>query len=283
MLTGFYTAASGMFMQQRSLNVIANNMANGETPGFKSERVVSTTFEQELLTRQERGNNGFIGKGSPVRLVQDVPSLFDPSLLRETERPLDMAINGEGYFNIKSPDGQQYMTRNGNFDIDKEGYLVLHGAGRVMGQRGEINLKGSSSFKVDTDGNVMDIRGRKIDKLLITKPTQGTQLAKFSNGMYQIDKTPQLVPPPVAAPAADAGAPTTAPSAPTTAPATVAEPAVETVKTPNIQQGVLERSNIDLQNEMSMMMETQRTFQACSKALQAIDQINQKTVAIGGQ
>ncbi|MEG0116280.1 MAG: flagellar basal body rod C-terminal domain-containing protein, partial [Hydrogenoanaerobacterium sp.] len=86
----------------------------------------------------------------------------------------------------------------------------------------------------------------------------------------------------VAAPAAaDAGAPTTAPAA--QAPATVAEPAVETVKTPNLQQGVLERSNIDLQNEMSMMMETQRTFQACSKALQAIDQINQKTVAIGGQ
>ena len=141
MLTGFYTAASGMFMQQRTLNVLANNMANAATPGFKAERVVSTTFEQELLTRQERGNNGLLGKGSPVRLVQDVPSLFDPSLLKETNRPMDIAINGEGYFNIKSADEQQYMTRNGNFDIDDEGFLVLKVPAELWVKKAKLTLK----------------------------------------------------------------------------------------------------------------------------------------------
>ena len=66
MATGFYTAASGMLMQQRSLNVIANNMANASTPGYKTERVVSTTFEQELLMRQEGFQKTFIGTGDAV-------------------------------------------------------------------------------------------------------------------------------------------------------------------------------------------------------------------------
>lgn len=281
MLTGFYTAASGMLMQQRALNVIANNMANSETPGFKSERVVSTTFEQELLTRQERGNSGFIGKGSPVRLVQDVPSLFDPTLLQPTERPLDMAINGEGFFNIQSAEGEQYMTRNGNFDVDSEGYLCLNGGGRVLGKKGEIDLKGSSDFTVDEDGMVRDIAGRRIDTLYITKPVEGTQLAKFSNGMYQIDQNPQTVPPLAGAvPPADGAVPPADGAA--GAPQAVVGSVVE-VDMPNVQQGILERSNISLQSEMALMMETQRTFQSCSKALQAIDQINQKTVTLGGQ
>ena len=136
-----------------------------------------------------------------------------------------------------------------------------------MGEEGEIDLKGSSGFTVDIDGTVRGVNGRAIDKMLITKPQEGTQLAKFSNGMYQIDLNPQVVPPVAGEPAA---------------PEPVAA-AVETVEMPNLRQGVLETSNISLQSEMAIMMEAQRSFQACSKALQAIDQINQKTVTIGGQ
>ena len=186
MFTGFYTVASGMFMQQRSLNTIANNMANGHTTGFRTERVVSTTFEQEMLVRQERGKNNPIGKGSPVRVVEDVPTEFDPARLQYTGRPFDLAINGEGYFNVASADGQQYMTRNGNFDIDAEGYLVLQGSGRVLGTKGEILLEGSE-FEVRENGEVYNSKGRYVDRVLVTQPRTGTKLAKFPNGMYQID------------------------------------------------------------------------------------------------
>lgn len=267
MMTGFYTAASGMLMQQRSLNVISNNMANTKTPGFKSEQVVSTTFEQELLMRRETGNSGAIGKGAPVRIVQDVPSTFDPTFLEETGRPFDVAINGEGYFNIRSADGQQYMTRNGGFDLDEEGYLSLRGVGRVMGRRGEISLKGSSDFTVEQDGSVYDVQGKRVDSLLITQPREGAQLAKFANGMYQVDPNPP-------APPLQAGE--VAPVEPVVAD-------VITLTEPDIRQYVLEGSNSDMNKEMSLLMETQRTFQACSKALQAIDELNQKTVAIAGQ
>lgn len=269
MLTGFYTVASGVLMQQRTLDVIANNMSNDKTPGFKGERVVSTTFEQTLLTRMEGSNTGAIGKGSPIRIVRDVPISFEQGMLETTERPYDMAINGVGFFNIQAADGQQYMTRNGNFDIDKDGILILRNAGKVMGEKGEIKLD-SSDFVVLEDGTVKDAYSDKVyDKLLINAPNEGTQLKKFSNGMYQVDPTP---PEPLG----------TQPEAEGEQQPAVA-PGVTQVELPNIQQGVLENSNIDWNAEMSLMMETQRTFQSCSKALQIIDQLNQKTVGIANQ
>ena len=77
MLQGFYSAASGMFMQQRHLNVLANNLANTQTPGYKTNRLVSTTFEQTLLARLERGNSAYLGGvGSPARIVDEVADIF---------------------------------------------------------------------------------------------------------------------------------------------------------------------------------------------------------------
>lgn len=268
MLTGFYTVASGMFMQQRMLDVSSNNMANDRTPGFKAERVVSTTFEQELLTRMEPGNTQAIGKGSPVRLVRDVPTAFDPGMMEDTGRPHDMAISGNGFFNILTEGGGQYLTRNGNFDVDEEGYLFLRGAGRVLGEGGEIQLE-NADFVVLNDGTIQDLEGRAVDKLLITAPNEGTQLKKFTNGLYMIDEKP-LAPilPPLAAGEV-------APEAPA-----AVEPGVTPVEFPNVKQRVLESSNIDWNAEMSLMMEIQRTFQSCSKALQIMDQANQKTVSI---
>ncbi|MEF9976403.1 MAG: flagellar basal body protein, partial [Oscillospiraceae bacterium] len=78
---GFYTIASGMLTRQRSLNAIANNMANAKTPGFKSERVVTTTFEDELMVRTNGMGKTPIGKGAPVNTVEDVVSDFDAAQL----------------------------------------------------------------------------------------------------------------------------------------------------------------------------------------------------------
>ena len=243
MLTGFYTAASGMLMQQRTLNVLANNMANVKTPGFRTERVVSTTFEQALLTRMEGANSAVVGSGDPIRIVEDIPTSFDPGFLETTNRPFDMAIAGEGFFVVQS-ENQQYLTRNGNFDLDEEGYLVLRGAGRVMGQDGEIFLDGSSNFTVTREGVILDGEGRRIDTLLIAQPTNYAQLEKFANGMY-IDPNADTTP--------------------------------YNGEGVQVVQNTLERSNADLNQEMARAIEAQRTFQICSSMLKTIDQINDKT------
>ncbi|MEM1485275.1 flagellar hook basal-body protein [Oscillospiraceae bacterium PP1C4] len=241
MLRGFYTAASGMLMQQRNLNVFSNNIANVKTPGFKVERVVSTTFEQALLTRQEAGNTAVIGSGDPIKMVEDVASVFDPSLLEETGRPFDVAINGEGYFTIQSED-KQFLTRNGNFDLDAEGYLVLPGAGRVMGERGEIQPK-SSNFMIAPDGTVYDSKNKVLDKITVSLPAKDVKLEKFSNGLYTVEDFETNVP----------------------------------AEESTLVQGTTERSNIDLNREYTMVMEAQRAFQACSEALKIVDAMNQKS------
>ncbi|MEA5010144.1 MAG: flagellar hook-basal body protein [Angelakisella sp.] len=243
MLSGFYTAASGMLLQQRTLNVLSNNMANVQTPGFRVERVVSTTFKEALVQRTEGMNKQIIGSATPVKIIEDVPSNFDPSSLENTGRPFDIAINGEGYFNIQVGE-QQMLTRNGNFDMDEEGYLVLRGAGRVLGEDGPIQVE-TSAFYVAPDGTIYDDENREIDKLLVTYPQEDAQLNKFINGLYTIDN------PELNAPVEDA----------------------------TIMQGTIEQSNIDLNREYTLVMEAQRAFQACSTALRLVDEMNQKTAS----
>lgn len=242
MLSGFYTASSGMLVQQRNLNIISNNLVNSQTTGYKSERLITTTFDHEFLTRIEKNNNERIGSGSPVSLVDDVITNFNGSSLDETERPLDMAIVGEGFFNIQGEE-RQYMTRNGNFNIDQEGYLVFDGVGRVLGQNGAINLNGSSDFTVSSNGSIFDTNGQYVDRLLITMPAEGANMTKYNNGLYSATGVVEL-------------------------------------NNATVYQNVLERSNTDMNLEYTRLIEAQRAFSSCSAALRIIDQMNAKAATL---
>ena len=252
MATGFFTAASGMMMQQRTLNVLANNMANANTPGFKTERVVSTTFQQELLTRQQGYNQTKIGSGDAVKVVEDVPTQFDESLIKTTGRPFDLAIEGEGFFSVKDADGKQYLTRNGQFDINNEGYLVLPGVGRVQGSRGDLKIEGSD-FSVNSEGTVYNTKGRMVGSLQVIAASREAKLEKFPNGLFQVPGGEGVL-------GETAG--------------------LSEVSSPKIGQGLLEASNANYNREVALLMETQRTFQSCSKALTMIDEIERKAANI---
>ncbi len=231
-----------MLVQQRNLNIISNNLVNSQTTGYKSERLITTTFDHEFLTRIEKNNNERIGSGSPVSLVDDVITNFNGSSLDETERPLDMAIVGEGFFNIQGEE-RQYMTRNGNFNIDQEGYLVLDGVGRVLGQNGAINLNGSSDFTVSSNGSIFDTNGQYVDRLLITMPAEGANMTKYNNGLYSATGVVEL-------------------------------------NNATVYQNVLERSNTDMNLEYTRLIEAQRAFSSCSAALRIIDQMNAKAATL---
>ena len=245
MLRGFYTAAAGILVQERTLDVLTNNMANARTPGFRASRVVTTSFEHELLTRIEGANTGRIGKGVPMRRVDDVLVKFDPNSLEETGRPYDMALDGVGYFNIQGDGATQYLTRNGSFDVDDNNQLVLPGHGLVMGENGPIQLL-TSDFTVESDGNIYDATGELVDRLLITIPPEGAELEQVENGLFTVPDMAANLP-------VDA--------------------------TTKVVQSWLERNNIDLNQEYTMVMEAQRAFQACSSALQIIDKIDQKAAS----
>lgn len=244
MLRGFYTAASGILTQERTIDVLTNNIANARTPGFRASRVVTNTFDHELLTRIEGANTGRIGVGSPMRKVEDVLVKFNPDSLEETYWPYDMAIDGTGYFNIRSEDGtQQYLSRNGNFDLDELNRLILPGRGFVLGESGEPIELATSDFTVETDGSVYDDTGKFVDKLLLTIPPEGTKIEQLQNGLFTVEDMAANVP---------------------------VDPGTKVV------QGWLERNNININQEYAMVMEAQRAFQSNSSALQIIDQIDQK-------
>lgn len=233
MLQGFYSAASGMLMQQRHLNVISNNLANTQTPGYKANRLLSTTFEQ-TLARLERGNSGVIGTGESTRIVSEVADLWTEGGVTETGRPFDMAITGYGFFNIQNEEGEPYLTRNGQFDLDEEGYLQLRGQGRVLGQGGPIKVD-ISDIQVLEDGTILNVgTGAEIGKLLITEPTEDAEITQQRNGLYLAS-------------------------------------AVQPVQNPKVEQGVWENSNVNLSDELAAMIMTQRNFSSAAQALQWID------------
>lgn len=238
MLAGYYTIASSMMTQQKKLDVIGNNVVNSQTPGFRADRVMTSTFDEQLALRLEAYNTGAIGTNYPMTIVEEVPTVFHSGNVKDTGRNFDLAINGDGYFNIQAGDQGVLLTRNGQFDADEQGYLVLPGVGRVLGENGPIQVF-NSNFRLESDGTIYNENGQRLDRLQITIPAEGANAVKLGNGLYRVDQT-------------------------------------NPVQNTEIIQGSLELSNVDFNREYSLLMEAQRAFQACSSALQVADELNQK-------
>lgn len=239
MLRGFYSAASGMLVQQRNLNVIGNNISNSQTVGYRSQRVVQSTFDQELVTRYENGQYTKIGDASQTNLVKTVDTNFNESSVYETQNPFDMAILGDGFFNIAGTDGKTFLTRNGCFNIDNQGFLVLDGVGRVQGENGEIYV-GGSNFTMDKSGNIYNSNGDFAGKLSITAPAENAKTVKMENGLFFTDN-------------------------------------VTNVDSPTVMNYGYERSNVDINDEYTRLIEAQAAFKACSTAISTIDALNSKS------
>lgn len=242
MYSGFYTLASGILTRQNEIDVLGNNITNVKTPGYKTDRVETSAFEMELMVRMENGEPTVLGDGvgQVSSIIRDIHTIMEPGIIEATERELDVAINGDGFFNIRTADGQIAITKNGNFDLDEEGYLVLNGVGRVLGQNGEIYI-GESGFKIGDNGAITSANGNYIDTLLINKPAEGITVTKLENSSFLIQNQGDLV----------------------------------EAESFTVIQGALESSNVDINTELTKLIEAQRSFQLYSSALQIIDQMDQ--------
>lgn len=128
MSDGIYSALSGAVAQQRSLDVVANNVANANTVGFRADRIA---FEQALMQQRGGGNvppdvrnRGEESPNNPLRFVsaERLQTDFSSGVMRQTGNSLDMAIQGEGFFSVRTPSGERF-TRAGDFLRDTEGVL----------------------------------------------------------------------------------------------------------------------------------------------------------------
>ena len=128
MFQGFYNLASGMLTQNRNLNVVSNNMTNMLTPGYKKDTMLSSTFQEDLMSRTgnlDRSNITGLEDTSMFRSPTFNVTDFSQGAFEPTNQPLDFALEDEnGFFQIQTQNDIVY-TRNGSFIIDDQGYLAL--------------------------------------------------------------------------------------------------------------------------------------------------------------
>jgi flagellar basal-body rod protein FlgG len=136
---GLYVAASGMLAMQARQDQLSNDLANAATPGYKPDRTAQHAFGA-LLVRNVEGNEGVGTMAAGVRL-EDQTTDLRAAPLRQTDEPLDLAVDGEGYFAVRTDQGVRY-TRNGRFASAADGTMVDQLGNRVLGQDGNpVRLK----------------------------------------------------------------------------------------------------------------------------------------------
>lgn len=267
MFHGFYNLASGILYQNRNLNVIGTNMVNVSTPGYKSDRMVSNTFREELLYRNgnhDKRNPTEIGTVSMIRAARTTETRYDQGTLDETGGDLDFALTKPGFFTVQDEAGNNVYTRNGSFHIDDEGYLSLSSLGRVLDEAGNPIELPTDHITVDRLGNIYEVplKGLGLDEdgAAADEEEEAVLLGKI--GVVDFQDYTQLV-------KGDNGTFTSA-----------AEP--ETVNG-GIQWKMLERSNIDPIQEMTAMMTSQRASQSAAQVLKMYDQLMSKIVSDVGR
>ena len=244
MYQGFYNLASGMLTQSRNLNTISNNMVNIQTPGYKNETMVSSTFKEEMLYRTgqySKENPTQLATVSKIKTAKQVYTNYDQGGMEQT-------------------DGM--YTRNGSFSVDKDGYLVLNQAGRVLNKEGQpVQIK-NENFTVDSKGHITAAITKQSDG-----EESGSQEVTIEDyGTLKVVDFPdqgQLH-------AEDNGLFSTAQAETTPADTTV-------------QWKMLEKSNVDMVEQMTAMMSSQRALQSAAQSLRMYDQIMSKSVSDVGK
>lgn len=239
MISGLYTLTSGMAAQVARLEVLTNNLANSETPGFKAGHLVVAPLEPAT---DAAGPLPFPRAYPPTGVEVTAQFIdFSQGPIRPTGVDLDVALNGSGFFVVQTPDGLRY-TRAGNFTLNRDGELVTHSGHRVMGEGGAIRLD-RGPVQIDRQGVVSDGE-RMAGRLRVVDFTQPYALEKEQGQLFRLrDET--IVP----------------------------TAASET----EVIAGNLETSNMGVVESIVGLIDTLRTFEAYQKMLQAMDQTVQRS------
>lgn len=245
MVRGLYTAYTGMSNEQKRLDIIANNLANAATVGYKKEKVTNQAFDDVLTIKirdeSEAYNNRPIGRMSlGVKLGESYTSHSQGSL-RQTGQPYNLALEGKGFFTVSVTDRvgntDNKYTRSGLFTMTKDGYIVDTDGNHLMGESGEVQIPTDSiDVVVDSTGAIY-ADGNYVDTLLLADFDDYDYLIKSGDTMYE-----------------------------------ALEGALTIPATASIVQGYTEQSNVNVVTEMVEMISVTRAYEANQKVIQSIDQ-----------
>ena len=281
MLRGLYTAASGMIAQQRRHDTVTNNIANLNTPGYKGTSSVNRAFPEMLIAAmggKDSSADGTIGKlNTGVFAEENLLGLLQGDMM-ETDRSQDLALisdilvdgaafdasgkyvdadgnvsyQPQAFFTVRTADGEVRYTRNGSFQTTADGTLVSSEGMAVLGTNGQpINVRGSwDNVTVGSDGTLYDRTTNEPlgQQLYLTKVANPNLLIREGNGLFRYEGQPNGI------------------------------EQVQAGDRVSIQQGFLERSNVDSAQSAVDLMAALRAYSANQQIVKFYDQSLQKAV-----
>lgn len=264
MIRGFYTSAAGMIAQQRRQEMLTNNMANVNTPGYRADDASLRAFPNMLIKamgvdNRPLGKSHHVGELSTGVYLQERTMNFRQGDIHQTDNSTDVALfqglvpNNEAgrpgglFFTVENQTGEIRYTRNGNFTIDGQGFLTTSEGFYVLNAQGARVNVGNEDFQVTREGVILNEAGNNFGQINIAFVADPDQLVKEGNGLLRYDG---------------------------------GQPVVSAIGNGNVsyqlQQGFIERSNVDTGQTMSEMMTAFRAFEANQKVLQAYDRSMEK-------
>jgi flagellar basal-body rod protein FlgF len=245
MIKGIYTSESSMRPKMTRMEVIANNLANINSTGFKKDRVFLEMLNQSAANRADgRGDLN----GIEVRRSVD----FTPGSLQPTGNAFDLALEGKGFFAVDTPEGMR-LTRNGHFKLGTDGSLITAEGFHVLGDNGSVVIPNidklqQGSIAVNEAGEVMADR-EQIARLRIVDVARPDQMEKDHEALF-IPTAEQI---PVDVPRDQL----------------------------HVRQGFLEESNVEGIEEMTAMIELSRAFETDQKIIQSQDATIDRSLEVG--
>jgi flagellar basal-body rod protein FlgF len=242
MNSGMYSALSGDVNMMDKLDVVANNLANVNTVGFKKDRLY---FSKALDTASQSLNGGALTDNA---IISQTGMFTDYSAgsIQKTDNTFHMALDGDGFFAVKTPQGIAY-TRQGNFIRDKNGMLTTIDGYPVQARGGgDISIP-AGNVQVDATGKVMvdATAAGSIDVVDFPKPYQLNKI----NGTMFVPANSQVTP----------------------------QAATKT----SVMQGYLENSNVNAISEMMQIIDCSRSFESCQRVIKSYDDMSGKAIQLG--
>lgn len=237
---GIYVAASGFLAQQKRLEIIANNLANANTAGYKGDISVFR-ISRPSSVESGPGRGGSVSFPSAVAVPQ-MATDFSQGPLTRTGNPLHVALVGKGFFEVQTPQGPRY-TRKGDFTLTADGTLMTQTGHPVMGEGGPITLT-EGEITIDRSGS-----------LFVDENEQGQfRVVNFRDKANLVKQGDALFAP--------------------------AEETPETIEADQVEvrQGYLESSNVDAIREMVLMIEAIRSFEDHQKIIHTFDSTHKSAV-----
>lgn len=247
MQSSIFSALFGAMSNEHRIDISANNLANVNTTGFKRDNCAF----QDTFQRFAHDN---IVDAKPF--IQDKNMFPDPKIMarprlseevvdlsqgafQKTGNPLDVAIRGDGFFKVQK-DGGEFLTRNGVFSLSPDGVLITEQGYPVMASGGQISVPPRSNVVIDAEG-VIRADGQEIARLDFVQPADPRALKKNGENLFVLEGD-------------------------------------EVPAEGEVVQGYIEKSNVEVVNEMVAMIECQRSFEMYQKMITTTDQLDQKVI-----